>query len=149
MKVILLQDVPNLGSKDQVLVIKDGYGRNYLIPQKKAEVASVSALKVLAENLKQRAHKEAKIKDEATKVAAKLEGLKLILGAKTSTTGKIFGSVNTIQIAEALDKQGYAIDRRTITINNEDSIKEIGSYSASIKLHREVSVKIEFEVVSE
>lgn len=149
MKIILLQDVPNLGSKDQVLVVKDGYGRNYLIPQKKAQLASESALKVLAENLKQRAHKEAKIKEEATKVAAKLEGVKLVLGAKTSSTGKIFGSVNTIQLAEALEKQGYSIDRRTITINNEDSIKEIGSYSANIKLHREVSVKIDFEVVSE
>ena len=149
MKIILLQDVPNLGSKDQVLVVKDGYGRNYLIPQKKAQLASESALKVLAENLKQRAHKEAKIKEEATKVAAKLEGVKLVLGAKTSSTGKIFGSVNTIQLAEALEKQGYTIDRRTITINNEDSIKEIGSYTANIKLHREVSVKIEFEVVSE
>jgi len=149
MKVILLQDVPNLGGKDQVVVVKDGYGRNFLIPQKKAQLASESALKVLAENLKQRAHKEAKIKEEASKVAAKLEGLKLTLGAKTSSTGKIFGSVNTIQLAEALEKQGYSIDRRTITINNEDSIKEIGNYSANIKLHREVSVKIEFEVVSE
>jgi len=106
-------------------------------------------MKVLAENLKQRAHKEAKIKEEATKTAAKLEGLKLTLGAKTSSTGKIFGSVNTIQLAEALEKQGYSIDRKTITINNEETIKEIGSYSANIKLHREVSVKIEFEVVSE
>jgi len=149
MKVILLQDVPNLGNKDQVLVVKDGFGRNYLIPQKKATVATETAMKVLAENLKQRAHKEAKIKEEATKTAAKLEGLKLTLGAKTSSTGKIFGSVNTIQLAEALEKQGYSIDRKTITINNEETIKEIGSYSANIKLHREVSVKIEFEVVSE
>lgn len=148
MEIILLQDVPKLGQKDDLVKVKNGYGRNYLIPKGMAIAASSSAKKMHAENLKQRAHKEEKIKIEAQSIADKLSGVKLVLGAKTSSSGKIFGSVNTIQIAEALKEKGYDIDRRSITLP-EDQIKEIGSYKASIKLHREVRVEIEFDIVSE
>ena len=147
MKVILKEDISNLGYKDDVVEVKNGYGRNYLIPQKKAVIASPSALKVLAENQKQRAHKLAKIKADAEAMAAALQGVSLTIGAKTSATGTIFGSVNSIQIAEALEKLGHKIDRKLIYI--KDSIKEVGNYSATIKLHKEVSVEITFEVVAE
>ena len=148
MEIILLQDVERLGSKDDIVSVKDGYGRNFLIPQKKAIVATESAKKILAENTKQRAHKEAKLKEEATKIADQIAGKKITIGAKTSTSGKIFGSVNTIQLAEALSKKGFEIDRKQITIP-EDSIKEVGTHKAKIKLHKEVIVEIEFEVVAE
>jgi len=148
MEIILLQDVERLGSKDDIVNVKDGYGRNFLIPQKKAIVATESAKKILAENIKQRAHKEAKLKAEATKIADQIAGKKITIGAKTSTSGKIFGSVNTIQLAEALSKKGFDIDRKQITIP-EDSIKEVGTHKAKIKLHKEVVVEIEFEVVAE
>ena len=104
--------------------------------------------KVIAENIKQQAHKEAKVKAEAEQLAKKLEGVKLTIGAKTSSTGKIFGSVNNIQIAEALAEKGFEIDRKSISLS-EDQVKEVGTYKAEIKLHREVKVSIEFEVVSE
>lgn len=147
MKVILKEDIANLGYKDDVVEVKNGYGRNYLIPQKKAVIASESALKVLAENLKQRAHKIAKLKADAEALAATLEGVSLTIGAKTSATGTIFGSVNSIQIADALEKLGHNIDRKLIFV--KDSIKEVGNYTATIKLHKEVSVEIPFEVVAE
>ena len=147
MQVILKEDVANLGYKDDIVTVKNGYGRNYLIPTGKAVIASESARKVLAENLKQRAHKLAKIKADAEELAAKLNGLVLTIGAKTSATGTIFGSVNNIQVAEELRKQGFDIDRKTIVI--KDAIKEVGSYSAVIKLHREVSAEITLEVVAE
>ena len=148
MEIILKQDVQNLGNKDEIVKVKNGYARNYLIPQGFAITATESAKKVLAENIKQRAHKEAKIKADAEVIANKLEGVKLTIGAKTSSTGKIFGSVNTIQIAEALAAKGFDIDRRTISLQ-EEQIKEVGSYTAEVKLHREVKVKIEFEVIAE
>jgi large subunit ribosomal protein L9 len=148
MEIILKQDVNNLGSKDDVVVVKDGYARNFLIPQGLAMMATVSAKKVLAENIKQRAHKEAKIKAEAETTAARMTGLKLTIGAKTSSTGKIFGSVNTIQIAEALQEKGFEIDRKNIRMQ-EDQIKEVGAYKAKIKLHKEVYVEVDFDVVSE
>lgn len=148
MEVILLQDVARLGSKDDVVKVKDGFGRNYLIPQKMAVIATDSAKKVLAENIKQRAHKEAKLKELALAVAEKLKAVQLVVGAKTSTTGKIFGSVNTIMLAEAINAKGFEIDRKQISIS-EESIKEVGNYSAKIKLHREVVVELPFEVVSE
>jgi len=148
MKVILLQDVTNLGSKDESVVVKNGYGRNYLIPQKLAILATPSAAKVLAENQKQRAHKEAKLKEEALKMAEVLKTITITIGAKTSTTGKIFGSVNNIQIAESLKEKGFEIDRKQIIIK-EDSIKEIGTHTVKIKLHRDVIVEYSFEVVSE
>lgn len=148
MEVILLQDVARLGSKDDVIKVKDGFGRNYLIPQKMAVIATDSAKKVLAENTKQRAHKEAKLKELALGVAEKLKTVQLVIGAKTSTTGKIFGSVNTIMLAEAINSKGFEVDRKQIIIS-EDSIKEVGNYSAKIKLHKEVVIELPFEVVSE
>lgn len=147
MKIILKEDIANLGYKDDVVEVKNGYGRNYLIPQKKAVIATPSALKVLAEDLKQRAHKIAKQKADAEALAATLEGVSLTIGAKTSATGTIFGSVNSIQIADALEKLGHNIDRKLISVKT--AIKEVGSYTATIKLHKEVSVEIPFEVVAE
>ena len=147
MKLILKEDIANLGYKDDVVDVKSGYGRNYLIPQKKAVIATPSALKQLAEDQKQRAHKLAQIKADAEAAAAALEGVTLTIVAKTSSTGTIFGSVNNIQIAEALEKLGHNVDRKLIYI--KDSIKEVGSYKATIKFHKEVSVEIPFEVVSE
>ena len=147
MRIILKEDILNLGYKDDVVTVKDGYGRNYLIPQGKAVIASESALKVLAENQKQRAHKLAQMKTDAEELAAKLEGLSLTIGAKASSNGKIFGSVNNIQIAESLEKAGFPIDRKVIYI--KEAVKEVGSYKAILKLHREVSVEIPFEVVAE
>ena len=148
MEVILLQDVARLGSKDDVVTVKNGFGRNFLIPQKMAVIATESAKKVLAENIKQRAHKEAKLKDLALGVAEKIKTVQLVIGAKTSSTGKIFGSVNTIMLAEAINAKGFEIDRKQIMIS-EDSIKEVGNYTAKIKLHKEVVVELSFEVVSE
>jgi large subunit ribosomal protein L9 len=149
MEIILKQDVNNLGQKDDIVVVKDGYARNFLIPQGFATMATVSAKKVLAENIRQRAHKESKLKSEAEQFAATMTGVKLTIGAKASAaTGKIYGSVNTIQIAEALKEKGFEVDRRNIRLQTEH-IKELGEYKAKLKLHREVFVEIDFEVVSE
>jgi large subunit ribosomal protein L9 len=148
MEIILLQDVHKLGLKDDLVHVKDGYGRNYLIPRGYAIAATPSARKMHAENLKQRAHKEEKIKAEAQELASKMADLKIVVGAKTSSSGKIFGSVNTIQIAEALKEQGFEIDRKNISLP-EDQIKEVGKYKAVIKLHREVKVEVDFEIVAE
>ncbi len=147
MKIILKEDINGLGYKDDVVEVKSGYGRNYLIPYGKAVIATESALKVLAENQRQRAHKIAKIKADAEAAAQALEGVALTIGAKTSSTGTIFGSVSAIQIAEALEKLGHNIDRKIIEIKNP--VKEVGNYTAIIKLHKEVAVEIPFEVVSE
>ena len=146
MEIILLTDIANLGHKDDIVDVKQGYGRNYLIPQGYAILATPSARKVVAENLRQRAHKEAKLKAEAEAIAAQLAEVKLTIGAKTSSTGKIFGSVNSIMISESLKEKGFDIDRKKIMLKD---VKEIGSYTALIKLHREVKVDVEFEVVSE
>ena len=147
MKIILKEDINNLGYKDDVVEVQSGYGRNYLIPQGKAVIATPAALKVLAEDQRQRAHKLAKIKADAEAVAASLEGVALTIGAKTSATGTIFGSVNALQIAEALEKLGHNIDRKLIVL--KENVKEVGKYNATIKLHKEVSVEIPFEVVAE
>ena len=147
MKIILKEDVRGLGYKDDVVEVKDGYGRNYLIPQGKAVVATPSALKVLAENQRQQAHKLAEIKAKAEEAAKALEGVALTIGAKTSVTGTIFGSVNAIQIAEALEKLGHNVDRKLIVL--KENIKEVGKYSATIQFHKEVAVEIPFEVVAE
>ncbi len=147
MQIILKEDILNLGYKDEIVTVKDGYGRNYLLPQGKAVIATEAAKKVLAENLRQRAHKLEKIKKDAEELAAKLDGVSLTIGAKTSSTGTIFGSVTNIQIAEALEKLGYNVDRKVIII--KDAVKEVGTYKAIVKLHKEVSVEIPFEVVSE
>jgi len=148
MEIILLQDVNKLGQKDDLVNVKNGYGRNFLIPRGYAIAATSSAKKMHAENLKQRSHKEEKIKASAQEISGKLEGVKLSIGAKTSTSGKIFGSVNTIQIAESLKEKGFDIDRRNITLP-EDQIKEVGNYKAVIKLHRDVRVEVEFEIKGE
>ena len=147
MKIILKEDLPTLGYKDDVVTVKDGYGRNYLIPQGKAIVATESALKIMAENLRQRAHKLAQLKKDAEAQAAKLQGVSLTIGAKVSSTGKIFGSVGAIQIAEAIEKAGVEVDRKLIVIKAAG--KEVGNYTAVLTLHREVSVDIPFEVVAE
>ena len=148
MEVILKQDIQSLGHKNDIVAVKNGYGRNYLIPKGLATLATPSAKKMHEENLRQRAHKEEKIKNEALEMAKKLEKVALSIGAKTSSTGKIFGSVNTIQIAEALKGKGYEIERKNISIP-EDQVKEVGKYTATIKLHKEVKVEIEFEIIAE
>ena len=147
MKIILKEDINNLGYKDDVVEVKSGYGRNYLIPFGKAVIATESALKVLAENQRQRAHKLAQLKADAEAVAESLKDVALTIGAKTSSTGTIFGSVNNIQIAEALEKLGFNIDRKLIVL--KEPVKEVGKYNAIIKLHKEVTAEVPFEVVSE
>ena len=147
MEIILKEDVVNLGYKDDIVNVKSGYGRNFLIPQGKAVIASDSAKKVLAENQKQRAHKLAKIKQDAADLAAKMEGTTLTIGAKTSSSGTIFGSVSNIQIAEELAKKGFDIDRKIIYL--KDPVKEVGTYNAQVRLHKDISVDIPFEVISE
>ena len=147
MKLILKEDVRGLGYKDDVVEVKDGYGRNYLIPQGKAIVGSNANLKVLQENQRQRAHKLTQLKAAAEAAAAALEGVALTIGAKTSATGTIFGSVNAIQIAEALEKLGHNVDRKIISL--KENIKEVGKYTAVIRFHKEVAVEIPFEVIAE
>ena len=147
MKLILKENIPSLGYKDDVVEVKDGYGRNYLIPQGLAIIASEAALKRRAEDQKQRAHKLEKIKADAEAAAAALEGVKLTIGAKTSSKGTIFGSVNALQIAEALEKLGHVVDRKIIEI--KDPVKEIGVYKAIIRFHKDVVKDIEFEVIAE
>ena len=150
MEIILKQDVEKLGHKDDIVVVKNGYANNYLIPNGYAVQATPSAKKVHAENIRQRAHKEQKIRNDATELASKLEAMNMIkIGAKTSTTGKIFGSVNNIQIAEVLASNGIDIERKNISIPGEDSIKEVGVYEVDIKIYRDIHAKIKFEVVSE
>ena len=148
MDIILKQDIPSLGHKDDIITVKDGYARNYLIPKGLAMNATASVKKMHQEILNQRAHKEAQIKKEAEAIADKMKNLKLTLGAKTSTKGKIFGSVNTIQLAESLKDEGFEIDRKNIAIK-EELIKEVGSYTASIKLHKEVIIEIPFDIIAE
>ncbi len=148
MEIILKQDVNGLGDKGEIVTVKDGYARNFLIPHGYAILATPSAKKVHEENTRQRAHKEDKIKQEAEEMAEKLAAVKLTIGAKTSSSGKIFGSVNTIQIAEALKNEGYEIDRKNISIEGEQ-VKEVGKYKAQIKLHKEVKTEIEFEIIAE
>ena len=148
MEIILIQDVDRLGSKDDIVNVKDGYARNFLVPKKLAIIATATAKKILAENTKQRAHKEAKLIAEANKIAEQIVNKKVKIGAKTSTSGKIFGSVNTIQLAEAINKKGFEIERKQINLPT-DSIKEVGKYIAKIKLHKSVIVDFEFEVVAE
>ena len=147
MEIILKEDVINLGYKNDIVTVKSGYGRNYLIPTGKAVIASPAAKKMLAEELKQRAHKLEKIKKDAEEVAAKLTGVSLKIATKVSSTGTIFGSVGSIQIADELAKLGHNIDRKLIVV--KETVKEVGNYTAVVKLHKEVSVEIHFEVVSE
>lgn len=148
MEVILKQEIDKLGSKDDIVKVRPGYARNYLIPQGLAILATDSARKVHAENLRQRSHKEERILNEAQELAAKLEGLTLSIGAKAGENGKIFGSVNNIQIADALSKAGFDLDRKQIGLD-ADAIKELGDYEARVKLHKKVIATVKFTVVGE
>lgn len=149
MEIILKQDVKNLGYKDDVVKVRPGFGRNFLIPKGIAIAADATAKKIHAENVKQRAHKEVKIKAEAEKNAAKLSEMIVKVGAKTGENGKIFGSITSVQLTEALRKLGFDLDRRNITIENEDTVKTTGTYNAKVRLHKEVVASFQFEVVSE
>jgi large subunit ribosomal protein L9 len=149
MEVILKQDVRNLGYANDVVKVRPGFGRNYLIPRGIAILADASAKKMHAENMRQRAHKEAKIKAEAETNAGKLANVIVKVGAKAGDNGKIFGSVTAVQLAEALRKAGYDLDRRNITIENEDTVKTVGVYNAKARLHKEVVATFKFEVVAE
>ena len=146
MEIILKEDVANLGYKNDIVTVKSGYGRNYLIPTGKAVIASPAAKKMLAEELKQRAHKLEKIKKDAEAVAESLKDVTLTIATKVSATGTIFGSVSNIQIAEELAKLGHNIDRKIIVVKG---VKEVGNYTATVKLHKEVAVEIPFAVVAE
>ncbi|WP_088342376.1 50S ribosomal protein L9 [Robiginitalea sediminis] len=148
MELILKQDVENLGFKDDVVTVKNGYGRNYLIPQGKAILATPSAKKVLAENLRQKAHKEKQVVDAAQKTAEALKALEVKIAAKVGEGDKLFGSVTNIDLAAALDKEGHEIDKKYISIKG-GAIKRAGPYEAEIRLHREVVVNFGFEVVPE
>lgn len=147
MKLILKEDVADLGYKDDVVEVKNGYGRNYLIPTGRGVIATPSALKVLAENLRQRAHKLAQLKADAEALAEALKDVKLSIATKVSETGTIFGSVNAAQIAEALKEAGHEIDRKLIAL--KQPVKEVGNYTATVNIYKEVSVEIPFEVVAE
>lgn len=146
MEIILKEDIIGLGYKNDIVNVKPGYGRNYLIPTGKGVIASESAKKMLAEDLKQKAHKLEKIKNEAQALADKLAEITLTIPTKVSATGVIYGSVNSLQIADELKKEGFDIDRKIILVKD---VKEVGSYKATVKLHKEVSVEIPFEVVAE
>ena len=149
MEVILKEDIQKLGYKNDLIKVKDGYARNFLIPKKLAILATESNKKVIAENVKQKAHKDNRIKDEATVFAEKLKNITVTIGAKVGTSGKIFGSINAIQIAEAIKKQfNFDVDRKRIYVDGEN-IKEVGTYTAEINLHKEVKVVLNFEVVAE
>jgi large subunit ribosomal protein L9 len=149
MEVILKQDVNNLGFTHDIITVKDGYARNYLIPKGLAIIANETNRKVLAELKRQQAFKADKIKNEAANIAKALEGLSLRIAAKAGASGKIFGSVNAVQISNAIkEAKNIEIDRKKIHLN-EDSVKELGNYKAKIKLHKEVQFEIDFEVFAE
>jgi large subunit ribosomal protein L9 len=149
MEVILLKDVQHLGNKHDLVKVRPGYARNFLFPKGLAIEATEGRKKDIAEIAKQRAHKEEKIRAEAEKIASVLKNTTLKIGAKVGEKGKIFGSITTTQIAEAIKKYGYEVDRKNIFLDNEDNIKTLGTYSATVKLHKEVTVKVNFEVVGE
>ena len=146
MEIILKEDIAGLGYKNDIVKVKDGYGRNYLIPQGKAVIATESAKKVLAENERQRAHKLAKIKADAEALAAKLNGVKVSISAKVNEDGTIFGGVGAAQVAEALAAKGFEIDRKAIAA---ETVKAAGEYTATITLHKEVKAEVAFAVVAE
>ena len=146
MEIILKQDIKNLGLKDDIVKVKNGYAANYLIPQGMAIMATPTAKKIHAENLRQRAHKEAKLVADAEALAAKLEGLTVKVPAKVSSNGKVFGSVGNIQVAEALAAMGYEVDRKNIDM---DAIKEVGVYDVAVKCYRNVKATLKVEVAGE
>jgi len=147
MELILKHDVEGLGFKDDVVTVKNGYGRNFLIPAGKAILATISAKKVLAENLKQRAFKEKKIVDEANTIAEALKVLEIKLSAKVGSGDKLFGSVNNIDLAAAIEKEGHSIDKKFINVTG-GNIKRPGKYNAIIRLHRDVAVDFPFEIIA-
>jgi large subunit ribosomal protein L9 len=147
MELILKENVIGLGYKDEIVTVKDGYGRNYLIPTGKAVIASASAKKMLAEELKQRAHKIAQIKKEAEELGAKLGAIEnIVIATKVSATGATYGSITNHHIAEELAKLGFNIDRKVIVLKD---VKEVGKFTATVKLHKDVTVELPFEVVAE
>ena len=147
MEIILKEDIIGLGFKNDIVTVKDGYANNYLVPMGKAIPASESAKKVLAEDLRQKAHKLAKIKEEAEALAAKINAVPvLVIPMKVSATGTIYGSVTNVQIAEGLAANGVEVDRKKIVLSD---VKAVGTYSAVVKLHKEVSATVNFEVVAE
>lgn len=148
MDVILKQDVERLGAKNDIVTVKTGYARNYLIPQGFAIAATDSARKVVAETIRQQSHKALKALEDAKAVAEKMAGVSVKIGAKAGESGKIFGSVNNIQVAEALTAAGYEVERKNIDLGT-DTIRDLGSYTAKVKLHKEVIAEIAFEVVAE
>jgi large subunit ribosomal protein L9 len=148
MDIILKQDIANLGYENDVVTVKSGYARNYLMPKGMAILANETNKKVLAEVQRQKSFKEEKLRDEAQTKAELLNKVTLKIGAKVGTSGKIFGSVNAIQIADALKEKGYEIDRRKIDVDG-DAIKEIGEYSAKVNLYKEIKAEVKFEVVAE
>lgn len=148
MEVILKQDVENLGFKDDIVVVKNGYGRNFLIPTGKAVLATESAKKVLAENLKQRAFKEAKIVSEANALAEALRALEIKISSKVGQGDKLFGSISNNNVAEAIAAAGHSIDKKFIKIAG-GSIKRLGKYSAAVRLHRTVTADVNFEIIAE
>jgi large subunit ribosomal protein L9 len=148
MEVILKSDVKNLGYKDDVVTVRPGYGRNFLLPKGLAVMATSSTKKMQAETVKQRAFKEQKIKAAAEKTAAALKDMTVKVGAKAGESGKIFGSITTVQLADAVKKLGYEVDRKNISIN-EEGIKNIGTYTAEVRFHKEVVGNVTFEVVAE
>ena len=145
MEILLKKNFESLGEKNDIVTVKNGYARNYLIPNGIAILATESVKKMQAETLKQRAHKEVKLKDEAEKLSKAIKKATIVVAAKVGGTGKIFGSVSTIQLVDTLKALGHDIDRKNIKLSNEN-IKSVGKYTADIKLHKEVSVNIEFEV---
>ncbi len=147
MKIILKQDIKNLGYKDDIITVKNGYAGNFLIPKGMAMVANTSNVKMLTENLKQAAFKQEKIRKDADSLAERLGGASVQLGAKVGANGKIFGSINALQVAQALKAKGFEVDRRKIVLNEDP--KAVGTYTATVNLHREVSVDVSVEVVSE
>ncbi len=147
MELILKQDVEHLGFKDDVVQVKSGYGRNFLIPRGMAAMATPSAKKVLEENLRQRAHKEKKVIDAANKTADALKTLEIKIPAKVGTGDKLFGSVTNIDLATALGKEGHEIEKKFISIQG-GSVKRLGPYNAKVRLHRDVVVDLAFEVTA-
>ncbi|MDA0937471.1 MAG: 50S ribosomal protein L9 [Bacteroidetes bacterium] len=148
MELILKQDVTNLGFKDDIVNVKPGYGRNFLIPQGKAVLATSSAKKVLAENLKQRAFKEAKVIKDAQDLAKKIGAVEMQIKSKVGTGDKLFGSVSSQDLEAAFEAQGHTVERNRITLPGR-IIKRLGKYEATIRLHREVSIQFPFEIVAD
>ena len=146
MEIILKEDIIGLGYKNDIVNVKNGYGRNYLIPKGKGVIASASAKKVLAENLKQQAHKLEVLKAEAEKKGAALDGITLTITAKVSATGALYGSVNAAIVAEELAKKGIEVDRKIITMHD---IKKVGEFEATVHFHKEVEVKVPVTVIAE